>query len=137
VAQDGPFGFRDSLAQRQACCAVRKVAPLARALTGSAGWITGLRQGQSDTRRGVALAEVDTARGLLKLNPLWDWTEAQVAAHVQALDIPYNRLLDQGFRSVGCQPCTRAVRVGEDARAGRWWWEAGAKECGLHVRPAA
>lgn len=137
VARDGPFGFRDSVTARQACCDTRKVAPLARALAGASGWITGLRRGQSDARRAVRFAEADAGRGLVKLSPLFDWSEAAVAAHVHALDIPYNRLLDQGFRSVGCQPCTRAVRVGEDARAGRWWWEDGARECGLHVRPAA
>lgn len=137
IARDGPMGFRQSVEGRQACCGVRKVAPLARALAGATGWITGLRRTQSANRRSSRLAEVDEARGLVKLAPLFDWDEAEVAGHVHALSIPYNRLFDAGFRSIGCQPCTRAVKVGEDPRAGRWWWEDGIRECGLHVRPAA
>lgn len=137
IARDGPMGFRQSVEGRQACCGVRKVAPLARALAGATGWITGLRRTQSANRRSARLAEVDEARGLLKFAPLFDWDEAEVAAHVHALSIPYNPLFDQGFRSIGCQPCTRAVKIGEDPRAGRWWWEDGIRECGLHVRPAA
>jgi len=136
LARDGPQGFRRSVAAREACCHVRKVAPLARALKGAGGWISGLRRSQSATRRDTRFAEADPARGLVKLSPLFDWSEEDVVLHVRSLDIPYNRLLDAGFRSIGCQPCTRATRLGEDARAGRWWWEDGARECGLHLRPA-
>lgn len=135
IARDGPMGFRNSVEARQACCGVRKVAPLSKALAGATGWITGVRRSQSANRRSTQLAEVDQARGMLKFAPLFDWDEAEVASHVHALSIPYNSLMDRGFRSVGCQPCTRAVKVGEDPRAGRWWWEDGIRECGLHVRP--
>ena len=136
LARDGPQGFRRSVAAREACCHVRKVAPLARALQGAAGWISGLRRSQSASRRDTRFAEADPARGLVKVSPLFDWSEEDVVRHVRSLDIPYNRLLDAGFRSIGCQPCTRATRIGEDARDGRWWWEDSTKECGLHFRPA-
>lgn len=136
LARDGPQGFRQSVAARHACCNVRKVSPLARALKGAGGWISGLRRGQSPTRRDTRFAEVDPARGLVKVSPLFDWSEEDVVLHVRSLDIPYNRLLDAGFRSIGCQPCTRATRIGEDARDGRWWWEDSTRECGLHLRPA-
>ena len=136
VARDGPEGFRASVEARQACCHVRKVSPLARALEGAAGWISGLRRSQSATRRDTRFAEADAARGLVKISPLFDWSEEAVVTHIRSLEIPYNRLLDRGFRSIGCQPCTRATRIGEDARDGRWWWEDSAKECGLHLRPA-
>lgn len=135
IARDGAMGFRQSTAAREACCTVRKVAPLARALDGAGGWLSGLRRGQSAARANVRFASADRLRRLTKVSPLFDWSEDQVAVHVRSLDIPYNRLLDAGFRSVGCQPCTRAVRIGEPARAGRWWWEDSAKECGLHVTP--
>jgi phosphoadenosine phosphosulfate reductase len=102
----------------------------------AAGWITGLRRSQSPARAQTRFAEVDAARGLLKVSPLFDWTQAAVAENVRALDIPYNRLLDCGFASVGCAPCTRALRPGERERDGRWWWEESSRECGLH-RPAA
>ena len=136
LARDGPMGFRHSVTARQACCHVRKVSPLGRALQGAAGWISGLRRSQSATRRDTRFAEADQGRGLIKLSPLFDWSEEDVVLHVRSLDIPYNRLLDRGFRSIGCQPCTRATRIGEDARAGRWWWEESTRECGLHLRPA-
>lgn len=136
IARQGPAGFRASVPAREACCGVRKVAPLARALAGASGWVTGLRRSQSPARAAVRFAEVDADRGLVKLAPLFDWTQAAVAEHVHALDIPYNRLLDRGFASVGCAPCTRALRPGERERDGRWWWEASSRECGLH-RPAA
>lgn len=134
-ARQGPMGFRDSVRAREACCEVRKVAPLALALDGAAGWITGLRRSQSAARRATRLAEADGARGLVKLAPLFDWTAEAVASHIRGLDIPYNPLFDRGFASIGCEPCTRPVRVGESERAGRWWWEESARECGLH-RPA-
>lgn len=137
VAEQGPAGFRDSTERRLACCRVRKVSPLDRALAGAEGWITGLRRGQSETRRTAPFAAADPARGLLKISPLFDWSAEAVADHVRSLEIPYNALHDRGFRSIGCAPCTRAVRVGEDERAGRWWWEDSVRECGLHLpRPA-
>src|SRR5215467_9047579 len=138
VAQHGIDGFRASITARQACCAVRKVEPLGRALDGASGWITGMRAEQSWERATTPYAAVDPARGLIKLNPLLDWTRERVVAFVREHAIPYNPLHDQGFLSIGCAPCTRAVRPGEPERAGRWWWEQDdKKECGLHVRPHA
>ncbi len=139
VAREGINGFRRSVAARQACCGFRKVDPLARALDGATAWLTGLRAGQSTARADTPLAEADDARGLIKVNPLADWTRAAVDAYVSGNAVPYNVLHDRGFPSIGCAPCTRAVRVGEDERAGRWWWEReDKKECGLHLgRPEA
>ena len=133
VREAGINGFRRSVAARQACCGFRKVEPLGRALEGAAGWLTGLRAGQSANRAGTPLAEFDSGRGLIKLNPLADWSRGQVEAFVRENAVPYNVLHDSGFPSIGCAPCTRAVKVGEPERAGRWWWEQEAKkECGLH-----
>jgi phosphoadenosine phosphosulfate reductase len=138
AALQGVNGFRSSVEARQACCGVRKVAPLRRALTGAAAWITGLRAEQSRDRAGVALAEFDPGHGLFKFNPIADWTRRDVERFVADNGIPYNALHDRGFPSIGCAPCTRAVRIGESERAGRWWWEAETKkECGLHLRPTA
>ncbi len=138
VARDGNDGFTASVANRRACCHVRKLEPLARALSGVAAWITGLRGEQSPDREGVPFAEVDAARGLLKINPLFDWSRASVLAELGARAMPVSALEGRGYRSVGCAPCTRAVRPDEPERAGRWWWEelGAAKECGLHP-PAA
>ncbi|WP_375463419.1 phosphoadenylyl-sulfate reductase [uncultured Methylobacterium sp.] len=134
VRTRGINGFRHSVAARQACCGFRKVEPLGRALDGAAGWLTGLRAGQSSERAATPLAAFDEARGLIKLNPLADWTRDDVARFVHENGVPYNVLHDRGFPSIGCAPCTRAVRVGEPERAGRWWWEQEAKkECGLHL----
>lgn len=134
VRTSGINGFRHSVAARQACCGFRKVEPLGRALDGAAGWLTGLRAGQSADRAATPLAAFDEARGLLKLNPLADWTRDAVARFVHENFVPYNVLHDRGFPSVGCAPCTRAVRIGEPERAGRWWWEQETKkECGLHL----
>jgi phosphoadenosine phosphosulfate reductase len=134
--RDGVLGFRSSVDARKACCDVRKVQPLRRGLAGAAGWITGLRQGQSAGRAAIPLAEYDAAFGLIKINPLADWPLARLEAYVRQHDIPVNPLHAQGFPSIGCQPCTRAVKPGEDIRAGRWWWEnEDGKECGLHKRP--
>ena len=134
VAREGINGFRHSVAARQACCGFRKVEPLGRALAGASGWLTGLRAGQSANRAETPLAESDEARGLIKINPLADWTRADVDRFVIDNSIPYNVLHDRGFPSIGCAPCTRAVKVGEPERAGRWWWEQESKkECGLHV----
>jgi len=134
VREEGINGFRQSVAARQACCGFRKVEPLGRALAGAAGWLTGLRAGQSANRADTPLAEADEARGLIKINPLADWSRADVDRFVSDNYVPYNVLHDRGFPSIGCAPCTRAVKVGEDERAGRWWWEqASKKECGLHI----
>ena len=136
LARIGPNGFRDSVENRHACCHARKVEPLGRALAGAAGWISGLRATQSDARADVPFLLRDEARGLLRVNPLFDWTREQVTEAIREHAIPYNSLEDQGVLSIGCQPCTRAVQPGEDERAGRWWWERdGARECGLHVGP--
>lgn len=137
VARQGVNGFYEGLDARKSCCDVRKVEPLGRALAGAAGWVTGLRAGQSAARQATPFAEVDAARGLIKLNPIHDWDAATLSDNIRALEIPYNALHDRGFPSIGCQPCTRAVRVGEHERAGRWWWEQSDQECGLHVaRPS-
>ena len=136
MEEQGINGFRNSVTAREACCAVRKVEPLGRALAGAAGWLTGLRAEQSGARAKTPLAAFDAGRRIMKLNPLADWTREEVAAYVGAHAVPYNALHDRGFPSIGCAPCTRAVRVGEPERAGRWWWEAEAKkECGLHLGP--
>jgi phosphoadenosine phosphosulfate reductase len=135
VRINGINGFRDSVAQRQDCCHARKVEPLQRALKGKAAWITGLRREQAVTRKNLGVSEFDQANGLQKFNPLIDWTEDEVWEYIHEFDVPYNALHDQGYPSIGCTPCTRAVQAGEDVRAGRWWWEnAEQKECGLHVK---
>ncbi|HEV8642394.1 MAG TPA: phosphoadenylyl-sulfate reductase [Methylomirabilota bacterium] len=127
--------FYTSIEKRKLCCRVRKVEPLGRALRGLDAWITGLRREQAVTRAQVRKVEVDPEHGgLIKLNPLADWTSEQVWTYIRAHDVPYNALHDRGYPSIGCAPCTRAVEPGEDPRAGRWWWEsADTKECGLHV----
>jgi phosphoadenosine phosphosulfate reductase len=136
VARDGIQGFRLSVEARKACCAVRKVEPLQRALAGATAWITGLRRGQSSGRADVPFAEWDDAHGLVKVNPIADWSLDDVEDYVRRHDVPVSALHAQGFPSVGCQPCTRAIRPGEDIRAGRWWWEnENGKECGLHKSP--
>lgn len=129
----GVNAFYDGVELRRACCAIRKVEPLVRALAGQGAWITGRRRYQSVHRSVLPEREWDEQRGILKFNPLTDWSEADVWAFIRAHDIPYNALHDRGFPSIGCAPCTRAVTVGEEARAGRWWWEQdGPRECGLH-----
>lgn len=131
----GFYSFRESIENRKECCGIRKVEPLGRALAGLEAWITGLRREQAVTRTGVELLEIDEAHGgILKVNPLAAWTEKQVWDYVRANKVPYNRLHDIGYPSIGCEPCTRAVSPGEDIRAGRWWWEsAETRECGLHT----
>jgi phosphoadenosine phosphosulfate reductase len=130
----GLYSFRKSLAERHECCGIRKVEPLNRALADLGGWITGRRQEQSVTRFALDPVEPDAERpGVLKFNPLAEWTSQQVWDHIQRRGLPYNVLHDRDFPSIGCSPCTRAVRPGEDERAGRWWWEQPEnKECGLH-----
>ena len=134
--EKGLFSFRESLENRHECCRIRKVEPLIRALAGLAGWVTGIRRTQGVTRNDLSAIERDEMNGgLLKINPLLDWTEEEVLAYAKEHRLPMNRLFAQGYRSIGCAPCTRAVKPGEDARAGRWWWEnAEQKECGLHRR---
>jgi thioredoxin-dependent adenylylsulfate APS reductase len=136
VAGHGPNLFHKDPALRRLCCHVRKVAPLGRALAGVGAWATGLRRDGGPARAGTAKAEVDDAHGgIVKLNPLADWTRDQVWAYVRSHRLPVNPLYEQGYTSIGCAPCTRPTRPGEDERAGRWWWEADQdRECGLHTR---
>ena len=127
--------FYESLEKRHLCCQVRKLEPLSRAFSGLYAWVCGLRRSQSVTRGGMGRIEWDEKHGLLKINPLIDWTEEQTWEYVRTRHVPYNKLHDQGFPSIGCQPCTRAVKAGEDIRSGRWWWEDPEhRECGLHSR---
>lgn len=135
VRSHGINAFYDSVELRKACCQVRKIEPLQRALAGKQAWITGLRASQSVTRSALPEREFDEGNGLVKLNPLADWSEAEVWAYIRIHDVPYNALHDRFYPSIGCAPCTRAVTPGEDVRAGRWWWEnPETKECGLHLK---
>lgn len=131
----GPNGFYRSIDARKACCEVRKVKPLRRALAGSNAWITGLRRAQSPTRAALPVVQLDFDHpGLVKANPLYAWSNDDVWAHLRTYDVPFNPLHNAGYPSIGCAPCTRAVQPGEDERAGRWWWESPeTRECGLHV----
>lgn len=130
----GYFSFKQSIAERKECCGLRKVEPLRRALAGREAWVTGLRREQSVTRTEVRTVEADATHGLLKVNPLACWTAREVWAHIKDHGVPYNVLHDRGYPSIGCAPCTRAVKPYEDERAGRWWWESpDNRECGLHV----
>jgi phosphoadenosine phosphosulfate reductase len=134
IGRHGERGIYQSVNTRKACCGVRKLEPLGRMLAGRSAWITGLRREQSQGRAEVPFAERE-ANGRLKLNPLAHWTWGDVWHHIATHDVPYNPLHDQFYPSIGCAPCTRAIALGEDFRAGRWWWEQdGAKECGLHVK---
>lgn len=135
VAANGINPFYRSVELRRACCGVRKVAPLKRALAGRRAWVTGLRREQAVTRGTTAESEFDADHGLRKFNPLADWTHADVWEYLERFDVPVNALHARGYPSIGCAPCTRAIAPGEDQRAGRWWWEQPEhKECGLHVR---
>jgi phosphoadenosine phosphosulfate reductase len=134
VAQNGLNAFYNSIEMRRECCRIRKVEPLGRALAGNKAWVTGQRRAQSTTRAELAIEEDDAAHGMTKFNPLADWSEQDVWNYIRANNVPYNALHDQGFPSIGCAPCTRAIEPGEDVRAGRWWWEnPDSKECGLHM----
>lgn len=134
AAQYGLNGFYDSVEARHACCHVRKLKPLAKALAGADVWVTGLRRGQSGNRATTPFAEYDAERNLIKINPLADWDIETINAHVERQAIPVNPLHKRGYPSIGCEPCTRAIKPGEPERAGRWWWENDEKrECGLHV----
>ncbi|HEY5973797.1 MAG TPA: phosphoadenylyl-sulfate reductase [Geobacteraceae bacterium] len=136
LREKGSLSFRESLDNRHECCHIRKVEPLGRALHGLAGWVTGLRREQSVTRATLAPLELDEANGgIIKINPLLEWTEQQVWEYADTNRVPVNRLHRQGYPSIGCAPCTRPVAPGEHPRAGRWWWENPEhKECGLHRR---
>ena len=135
--EKGFYSFRESVANRQECCYIRKVEPLGRALDGMKAWITGLRREQSVSRGDIHKIEKDGANGgIAKINPLADWSEKEVWSYIKKNSVPHNKLHDLGYRSIGCEPCTRAVKPGEDIRAGRWWWEnPDHKECGIHLKP--
>jgi phosphoadenosine phosphosulfate reductase len=135
ITEQGPNAFYDSVDLRKQCCAIRKVKPLNRALDGKKAWLTGMRRSQAVTRSELPVSEWDEDHGLQKFSPLTDWSNGEVWKYIRAFDVPYNKLHDEGFASIGCAPCTRAITMGEDIRAGRWWWEnPETKECGLHVK---
>lgn len=135
-SEKGLFSFRESLENRVECCQIRKVEPLGRALKNLSGWVTGMRREQSVTRSSLKAIETDELNGgIIKINPLINWNEAMLNEYVASRNLPKNRLFSQGYCSIGCAPCTRALKEGEDCRAGRWWWENPEnKECGLHRR---
>jgi len=138
VAEHGPNSFYESVEQRKACCYVRKVEPLKRALKGNSIWITGVRAEHSANRHDMAQVEWDETNQVIKYHPLLHWTTKEVKDFINKYNIPYNILHDRGFVSIGCAPCTRAIMPGEDFRAGRWWWEDNTKkECGLHIHQQA
>jgi phosphoadenosine phosphosulfate reductase len=135
VTEKGPFSFYESVENRKECCKYRKVEPLGRALKGMNCWISGIRADQSDGRSNLDWIEYDEDKKLYKFYPLFDWSYNDVKDFIKKNNVPYNSLHDKGFVSIGCEPCTKAVKPGEDFRAGRWWWENdGPKECGLHSR---
>jgi phosphoadenosine phosphosulfate reductase len=135
VLEKGPFSFFESRENRMECCRLRKVVPLNRALAGMECWISGIRAGQSDDRKQMDWLEYDEERKLFRFYPLFDWSLQDVLNFVKENNVPYNSLHDKGYVSIGCEPCTRAVKPGEDFRAGRWWWENdGPKECGCHIK---
>ena len=134
VTDKGPNAFYESVENRKQCCFIRKVEPLKRALAGNMVWVTGLRAEHSPDRNNLAVIEWDETNQVIKYNPILHWTTEEVKKYIDDNNVPYNPLHDRGFVSIGCAPCTRAIRPGEDFRAGRWWWEdASKKECGLHV----
>ena len=133
VSEKGPLSFYQSIENRKECCYIRKVEPLKRALKGQSIWVTGIRADQSDNRQGITPIEWDEANEIIKFHPILNWTLEEVKAYIFKHNIPYNTMHDKGFLSIGCAPCTRAIKQGEDFRAGRWWWEENdKKECGLH-----
>jgi len=135
IRENGPNLFYESVEKRKLCCQVRKLEPLRRALKGLEVWVTGLRREQSVTRYGLQVIEDDATHGLIKVNPLADWTTEQVWDYIRKNNVPYNKLHDRNFPSIGCVPCTRPVQPGEGLRAGRWWWEEPEhRECGLHLK---
>ena len=135
LSEKGPYSFYNSPDERIACCAIRKVEPLTRALANADFWITGIRKAHSPSRHDLPRLEVDKNNSVYKIHPLLDMTDAEMNELIHNENIPYNKLQDRGFLSIGCEPCTRAVKLGESMRAGRWWWEnTDKKECGLHTR---
>ena len=134
LEKKGPNSFYDSVENRKECCFIRKVAPLTKALKGNEIWITGLRAEQSENRTDLELFEFDAHFNIIKFNPLLKWTLSDVQKYIDDNNVPQNALHKQGFVSIGCAPCTRAISAGEDIRAGRWWWESSHKECGLHQK---
>ena len=134
LSEKGPNSFYESVENRKECCFIRKVAPLTKALKGNAIWITGLRAEQSENRNDLTAFEYDAHFDIIKFNPLLKWTLAEVQKYIDDNNVPQNALHKQGFVSIGCAPCTRAIAKGEDIRAGRWWWESSHKECGLHEK---
>lgn len=135
VSEKGPLSFYKSVENRKECCTLRKVVPLNRALEGMECWISGIRSSQSDNRSNMSDLEYDEDKKLFKFHPLYDWSFEDVEKYIKENYIPYNSLHDKGYLSIGCEPCTRAIKPGEDFRAGRWWWEnEGPKECGCHVK---
>lgn len=134
VSTKGNYSFRESIENRKECCRIRKVEPLRRALAGAAAWMTGQRKNQSVTRQTLQIVEIDASfNQIYKVNPFCNWNEKNVWDYIKANHVPYNKLFDRGYRSVGCAPCTRPVEAGQDERAGRWWWENPEhKECGIH-----
>ncbi len=138
LEKDGPNSMYESIEKRKTCCRIRKIVPLGKALTTCDAWICGIRQEQSVTRFNCNPAELDDVNKLVKFSPIFDWTKEQVWEYIKTNNVPYNKLHDRNYPSIGCAPCTRAVQTGEDERAGRWWWEqAEQKECGLHKRQDA
>jgi phosphoadenosine phosphosulfate reductase len=134
IDQYGMNGFYDGEEPKKACCGARKIKPLNAALQGADAWITGQRREQSTTRTELNFEELDDARGIAKFNPLFDWSEADIWAYIKQENVPIHPLHLKGYPSIGCEPCTRQVKKGEDIRAGRWWWlQSDSKECGLHV----
>ena len=137
VTEKGPFSFYESIGNRKECCNLRKVVPLKRALIGMDCWISGIRADQSDNRKQMDWIEYDEDRKLYKFYPLFNWSFDDVIKFTKENKVPVNSLLNKGFVSIGCEPCTKAVKPGEDFRAGRWWWENdGPKECGCHIKEA-
>ena len=135
VTEKGPLSFYKSVKNRKECCSLRKVVPLNRALKGMECWISGIRADQSDNRNQMDWLEYDEDKNLYKFHPLFNWSLDEVTRFVKENNVPYNSLHDKGYNSIGCEPCTRAIKPGEDFRAGRWWWEnEGPKECGLHSK---
>jgi phosphoadenosine phosphosulfate reductase len=135
VTENGPFSFYNSIEKRKECCHVRKMVPLNRLLDGMECWISGIRADQSTDRKQMDWLEYDEKKKLYKFYPLFDWSYDDVKKFIKENNIPYNSLHDKGFVSIGCEPCTKAIKPGEDFRAGRWWWEnSGSKECGLHIK---
>jgi phosphoadenosine phosphosulfate reductase len=134
IDEKGPNAFYESVANRKECCAIRKVEPLKRALAGNTVWVTGLRAEHSPERQNHEVIEWDETNRIIKYNPILHWTTGEVKEFISKNNVPYNILHDRGFVSIGCAPCTRAIKPGEDFRAGRWWWEdSNKKECGIHA----